>query len=63
MKFWIPVAVIAVIAISYALFYFLSTDSALGSSPFGLVNIVGLGSVFIGLVAAGLLIKRARPHE
>ncbi|QQG49246.1 MAG: hypothetical protein HY247_02750 [archaeon] len=61
MKVWIPVALGAVITFAYVFFYFLSTVG--GATSFGLVNSVGLAAVFIGLVAAGLLLRRATPPK
>ena len=63
MKLWVPVAFVAVIAVAYGVFYLMSVDQSLAGSPLGLANILGLATVFVGLIAAGLIIKRAKPHE
>ena len=63
MKLWAPLAVIGVVAAAYALFYVLSISQGAGGSSFGLVNSLGLVTVVIGLVAAMLIIKRAKPHQ
>ncbi len=61
-KLWIPVAVGGLIVGAYALFYALSASEPEGASSIGLANSVGLVAVFIGLIAAGLLMRRAAPH-
>ncbi|MBI3840674.1 MAG: hypothetical protein HY297_01760 [Thaumarchaeota archaeon] len=63
MKVWVPVALGGVIAFAYGFFYFLSTVQAQGASAFGITNTVGLAAVFIGLVAAGLILRRATPPQ
>ena len=61
MKVWIPVAVVAVIILAYAFFYAMSSTEAQGATSLGLANSVGLVAVLVGVVAAGLLLRRASP--
>jgi len=63
MKHWIPVAIGGLIVAAYAVFYALSASEAQGAMSIGLANSVGLVAVFIWLIAAGLLLRRAVPHE
>jgi len=59
MKLWIPVAVGAVIVIAYTFFYTLSVTEPQGATSFDLTNSVGLIVVLAGVLAAGLVIRRA----
>jgi hypothetical protein len=61
MRLWVPLAVVALIAFAYAFFYFLNSTEAKGASSFGLANTVGLLAVFLGLIAAGIILRRAKP--
>jgi hypothetical protein len=63
MKLWIPVALGSVIVLTYAIFYVLSSAEVQGATSFGLANSIGLVAVFIGLIAAGLLLRRATPPQ
>ena len=63
MKTWIPVALGGLIVGAYAVFYTMSSSEAVGATSIGLANSVGLLVVFIGLIAAGLLMRRATPHQ
>jgi hypothetical protein len=63
MKVWIPVALGGAIFLAYAFFYTLSSADASGAGSIGLVNSVGLVAVFLGLIVAGLLLRRATPHQ
>ena len=63
MKLWVPIAVAGIIIAAYVLFYLITANGSVNSSSFGLVNSVGLASVFVALVGAGLIIKRAKPHQ
>ena len=63
MKVWVPVAIVAMIVGAYAFFYLLSVSETQGATSIGLANSVGLLAVFVGLVAAGLMMRRATPHQ
>lgn len=63
MKLWVPVALGGLIAIAYAFFYELSVAESHGASSFGLANSVGLVAVFVGLIAAGVILRRATPPQ
>lgn len=59
MKLWIPVAVCAVIVIAYAFFYALGATEPQGATSYDITNSVGLIVVIVGVVAAGLVIRRS----
>ena len=59
MKLWIPVAVGAVIVIAYFFFYALGATEPQGATSFDLANSVGLIVVIVGVIAAGLVIRRS----
>jgi len=62
MKVWLPLA-LGIIAVSaYALFYYLSYDGPGGGNSFGLVNSVGLAAVVVGIIVAGVILRRASPQ-
>ncbi len=61
MKLWVPVALGSVIVLAYAFFYALSSTESEGATSIGLANTIGLVAVLLGLVAAGLLLRRAAP--
>ncbi len=63
MKVWIPLALGTVVVVAYVFLYVLSSSDAEGASSVGLVNSIGLLAVFVGLIAAGLLLRRATPHQ
>jgi hypothetical protein len=63
MRRWIPAAVGGLIVISYAFFYLLSESEAQTATSLGLVNSIGLAAVVIGLIAAGLILRRGSPAE
>jgi membrane associated rhomboid family serine protease len=63
LKLWVPIALASLIAFAYGFFYFISSVETQGASSFGLANSVGLAGVFIGLIVAGLLLKRASPPQ
>ena len=63
MKLWIPVALGAVIIIAYTFFYTLSVTEPQGATSFDLTNSVGLIVVLVGVIAAGLVIRRANPPK
>ena len=63
MRVWVPVALGGLILGTYALFYALSTSEPQGAASIGVANMVGLLVVFVGLIAAGLMMRRAAPHQ
>ncbi len=63
MNLWIPLALGGLIFLAYAFFYALSEAEAQGASSVGLANSVGLIAVFVGLIAAGIILRRATPPQ
>jgi hypothetical protein len=63
MKRWVPVAVGGLIVIAYAFFYALSAAESQGAASIGIANSVGLVGVFVALVAAGFILRRATPQR
>lgn len=63
MRVWVPIAIGGLIMIAYALFYAISMAETQGAASIGLANSVGLVAVFIGLIAAGFILRRAAPHQ
>ena len=63
MKLWIPIAVGALIVLTYAFFYALSVTEPRGGTSFDLANSVGLVVVLVGVIAAGFVIRRANPSK
>ncbi|MDA4121413.1 MAG: hypothetical protein OK404_03290 [Thaumarchaeota archaeon] len=63
MKLWIPIAMAGLIGFAYAFFYFMTSVETQGASSFGLANSVGLAGVVVGLIAAGLVLRRASPPQ
>jgi uncharacterized membrane protein len=63
MKLWIPIAVGALIVLTYAFFYALSVTEPQGGTSFDLANSVGLVVVLVGVIAAGFVIRRANPSK
>jgi len=59
LRLWIPLAFVSIVAVAYAFFYLLTSLEGQGAAPFGLVNTVGLVVVVVGVVAAGLILRRA----
>ncbi len=63
MKLWVPVALGGLIAIAYAFFYELSLAETQGAASFSLANSMGIVAVFVGLIAAGFILRRATPPQ
>jgi high-affinity Fe2+/Pb2+ permease len=63
MKAWIPVAFLLVLALALGFFYFEPGLDSQGDSSFELINTVGLLVVAIGVIAAGLILRRASPPK
>ena len=58
-KLGIPMAVGALVILAYAFFYALSATESEGATSFSIANSVGLVVVFVGVIAAGFVIRRA----
>jgi hypothetical protein len=62
LKLWVPVAFAAIVVLAYLLFFVLDSMESQGQSALGLANVVGLVTVVVGTVAAGLILRRtSRP--
>lgn len=63
MRIWVPIALGGMILVAYALVYAVGVSEAQGATSIGIANAVGLVAVFVGLVAAALILRRAAPHQ
>ena len=63
MRLWIPLAAGSLIVVAYAVIYEIGVSETQGASSLGFANSIGLIAVFVGLVAAGFMMRRAKPHE
>jgi len=63
MKLWIPLALVSFAILAYAFYYALGASESQGATSFDLANSVGLIVVVVGVIAAGFVIRRARPPE
>jgi hypothetical protein len=62
MKMWVIAAFAGVVVLAYLLFFLLDSLESNGSSALGLANAVGLATVVIGILAAGVIMRRtSRP--
>jgi hypothetical protein len=61
MKLWVPIALGGLIAIAYFVFNEFSAGGPQGAASFSLANSIGLVAVFVGLVAAGIILRRGAP--
>jgi hypothetical protein len=59
MRLWMPLALACVIGVSYAYLYQLTVLEAQRASSIGIANLAGLSLVFVGVIAAGLILRRA----
>ena len=59
MKLRVIAAFALVVVLAYVLFFALDSMGSQGSSAFGLVNVVGLTTVVVGVLAAGIIMRRA----
>jgi hypothetical protein len=57
MKAWVPLALGGVVVLAYAVFYLMGSFEGQEAS-FGLVNSIGLATVFVGVVAAIVIMRR-----
>jgi hypothetical protein len=63
MKLWIPLAIGGLILIAYALFDVITTEEGQGGNSIGIANSVGLIGVFVAIIAAGFILRRATPRQ
>jgi hypothetical protein len=63
MKLWIPLVLACVIGVSYAYLYQLTALEPQRAYSIGLANFAGLTLVFVGVIAAGLILRRANPPK
>ncbi len=63
MKLWVPLVLGGVILGAYAFFYELTGIEAQGAAAMGFANAAGLALVFFGIIAAGLILRRASPPQ
>jgi hypothetical protein len=63
LKLWVPLTIVGLVLIAYAVIYEIGVTEAQGSSSLGFANSVGLIAVFVGLIAAGFIMRRATPHR
>jgi len=49
--------------IAYAVVYEIGVTETSGAASVGFANSVGLLAVFVGLIAAGFIMRRATPHR
>jgi hypothetical protein len=62
-KLWIPIAVVGLIIIAVIYYFAIGATESQGATSYSLANDVGLIVVVIGVVAAGLVLRRATPHQ
>jgi hypothetical protein len=63
MKPWIPMAAGGLILVAYVVIYEIGITETQGASSLGFANSIGLLAVFVGLIAAGFIMRRATPHR
>jgi hypothetical protein len=63
MKLWVPLAVGGLIIVAYLVIYEIGITEAQGASSLGFANSIGLLAVFVGLIAAGFIMRRATPQR
>ena len=51
------------IVVAYAFFFAMSSSESQGAASFGIANSVGLVGVFVALIAAGFIFRRATPQR
>jgi hypothetical protein len=61
MRLWVPITLGCVIIAAYVYFYQLTVLETQGAASIGMANLAGLLLVFLGIVAAGLILRRATP--
>lgn len=60
MRRWIPAGFALLAVLAVGLFYAIDSTGA-GANSFSLVNAAGLVAVVVGVLAAGILLRRATP--
>ena len=63
MRLWVPAALCAIVVFVFAFFYYLSKTGNESGKSVGLVNSAGLAFVVIGVIAAGVILRRAAPNS
>ena len=63
LKAWVPVSVVIMIGGAYALLYFLTSSGPSAPTSLGVTNSIGLIAVALGLVGAGILLRRGRQPQ
>jgi hypothetical protein len=63
MRLWVPLALGGLIVLAYAFLYEISAIESQGAASLGLANSVGLAAVFVGLIAAGFILRRSSPPQ
>ncbi|HYC12485.1 MAG TPA: hypothetical protein VEC02_07525 [Nitrososphaerales archaeon] len=61
MRVWIPLAFVLFLVIASVALYAVTSAETQRASSVGLANIAGLMLVFVGVIAALLIMRRARP--
>jgi len=60
MKLWIPILIFALAVLAILFYYALGAAEEQGATSFDLANSVGLIVVFVGVIAAGIVVRRGR---
>ena len=60
-RLWIPIALVGLAVLGYAFFYLLTATETQSATSFYLTNVVGLIVVVVGVIAAGIVIRRSGP--
>jgi len=63
MKLWIPIVLVGLAVLAIAFYYALGAAESQGATSFDLANSVGLVVVVIGVIAAGIVVRRGRRPE
>lgn len=61
MKLWIPLAAALLLVVAYLLLFELGATESQGSTSLGLANAAGLAAVVVGIIAAGVILRRGVP--
>ncbi len=59
MRARVPIALAAIILLAYSLFYLATSLEGQGATSFAVVNGAGLAAVLIGVLAAGIILRRS----
>jgi uncharacterized membrane protein len=63
MKLWIPIVLGCLVVLAFVFLYVLNATGPQGDTSFEIVNSVGLAAVLVGVIAAGFVLRRARPPQ